>query len=376
MAPGRGYFSLRQAEFGQGRPAGDPQLRFDQVQTGDGFGDGVLDLQARIGLDEDEPVRAQQEFERAQAAIGDQFGHPDGGGGDRGAGFRRQGRRRGDFEDFLVTALDAALPLSGVADCAGAVADDLHLDMARVADQGLHIDGVGAEGGHRLRPAAFIGGFQFGRRVGHPHAATAAAGDRFDHDRAMVSQHRQGLVQSHRTVAARGHGDVAAHRQIASGGLVAEQLQRVGGRTDKAQTSRGTGTGERRVLTEEAVARMHRVAPGFPGRGDNASDIQIGGRALAAQDMQMIHAPDMQRRGVVLRANANGADAEFGRRSRDPDGDFPAIGDQQRANAHRIVHPGAGQPATCALIRGLPSGRPSGSLSQALLPPLRSTVAE
>ena len=60
------------------RAAGEPQLRLHQVDARHFLGDGVLDLQARIGLDEAEEIRGRivdQELEGAEAAIVHGRGH-------------------------------------------------------------------------------------------------------------------------------------------------------------------------------------------------------------------------------------------------------------------------------------------------------------
>ena len=52
-------------------PAGDPDLRLDQIDAGDALGDGVLDLDARIDLDEVElaGVGILQELDGSRAAV-------------------------------------------------------------------------------------------------------------------------------------------------------------------------------------------------------------------------------------------------------------------------------------------------------------------
>ena len=57
------------------------QLPFDEVEAGDRLGDRMLDLQAGVHLEEVEgPVGAEQELDRAGAAIADRLGGGDGGG--------------------------------------------------------------------------------------------------------------------------------------------------------------------------------------------------------------------------------------------------------------------------------------------------------
>ena len=77
---------------GQRLALGDQQLQTDQIQAGDGFGDGVFDLQAGVDLEEEEgPVGGNHELDRAGADIAERLG----GGDRRRSELVRAGRRRG-----------------------------------------------------------------------------------------------------------------------------------------------------------------------------------------------------------------------------------------------------------------------------------------
>ena len=93
-----------------------------------------------------------------------------------------------DLDELLVAPLDGAFALPQMADGAMTVADDLHLDVARLADQALDIDAVVSEGGLRLGLAARIGFLQLRGLLDEAHAAPAAAGHRLDHDRASAAE--------------------------------------------------------------------------------------------------------------------------------------------------------------------------------------------
>ena len=151
--PARGTPALRRADA---RALGDADLRLDDVEPGDALGDRVLDLDARIDLDEIElaAVGILQEFDRA------------------GADDSRPAR------PIFSAASQSSCALRLVEKAAGArsttfwlrrctcsrartrctrlpcvVAEDLHFDVARAPDQLLEIDLVLAEGGFRLAPA-------------------------------------------------------------------------------------------------------------------------------------------------------------------------------------------------------------------------------
>ena len=134
-------------------PVGDADLRLDEVDAGDALGHGVLDLDARIHLDEVEVagVGVLQELHRAGVAVV--------GGARRSAappshscGALRlvEEQRRGTLDHLLVAPLHGAVALEQVHEVAVRVAEHLHLDVARAAHQLLEIHLVVAEAGLRL----------------------------------------------------------------------------------------------------------------------------------------------------------------------------------------------------------------------------------
>ena len=132
--------------------------------------------------------RVLQELEGAQAGVGDGRRHAHGGAG-HGLPLRWSQRGAGrQLDQLLVAALHAALALAEVADGARAVADHLHLDVARARDELLDVDGAGAEGRVGLGLAARVGLVQLIDRRDHAHAPAAAAGERLDHDLRALAQ--------------------------------------------------------------------------------------------------------------------------------------------------------------------------------------------
>ena len=90
-----------------------------------------------------------------------------------------QGRRGRFLQHLLVAALQRTVALAQMHDIALAVAQNLHFDMARLAEIFLDIDVVIAEGGLGLGAAERQLGPDFVRRIGHLHALAAAAGGAF-----------------------------------------------------------------------------------------------------------------------------------------------------------------------------------------------------
>ena len=130
---------------------GDADLQLDQVEAGDELGDGVLDLQARVHLQEVEgAVGTEQELDRAGVDVADGLGGGDGGRAHARAQLGIDGGRGRLLQHLLVAALHRAVALAEMDDVAVRVGEDLDLDVAG-AHHGLLQDQLArAEGVLRL----------------------------------------------------------------------------------------------------------------------------------------------------------------------------------------------------------------------------------
>ena len=140
---------LREAELLARR---DAELLLHEIEPGHQLGHRVLDLQARVHLEEVEVALAvHQELDRARVDVADRGGHPAGRLAHAAPHLRRDERRRALLDQLLVAALDRALALAEVHDVAVRVGQHLDLDVARLLDVALDVDGGVAERGARLR---------------------------------------------------------------------------------------------------------------------------------------------------------------------------------------------------------------------------------
>ena len=129
----------------------DANLLLDDVDAGDELGDRVLDLQARVRLEEVEvPARVHQELERAGVGVLHGARGVDDGRAELAALLLGERQRRRLFDELLVAALDRALALAEVHDVAVLVAEHLDLDVARRLDVLLEVDVADAERGFGL----------------------------------------------------------------------------------------------------------------------------------------------------------------------------------------------------------------------------------
>ena len=326
-----------QAQLAQVIARRNADLGLHQVDAEDFLGDGVLDLQARVGLDEHigQGVGGgiDQEFEGAQALVADLGGHAQRVARDALAQRLRQAGAGRDLDQLLEAPLQRAFALAQRDGACAAIAQDLHLDMARARHQTLHIDTVHAEGGARLAAAALVGSGQvLGTRHG-AHAAPAAAADGLDHDAAgapglLRLEEGLGLFQRDGLAAAQHQRHAAAACQIACAGLVAQQRQVLRRGTDEAQSRIGTGLGKAGVLAEKAVARMDAVAAVLARNAQQVGAVQVGRGAAGVQGHGCIGSGYMGRLRIVCGKDGQARHTQLAQRAHDAQRDLAAVGYQ------------------------------------------------
>jgi len=160
-----------------------PDHLLDQIDAGDQFGDGVLDLQPRVHLEEIKTlVLAGDEFDGAGGIVIHGLCQRDRLFAHLAAGGLIEQRRRRLLDHLLITALDRAFALAQINHVAVLVAEHLNFDVAGIDDEFLDENPVVAERGFgfRFRKAKPLG--DFGRRMRDPHPLAAAAGGGFYHD--------------------------------------------------------------------------------------------------------------------------------------------------------------------------------------------------
>ena len=123
-------------------------LLFDQVESNDLFGDGVLHLQSGVHLQKIVvALSVHQKFDRPGTDITDRFGCSDCRCPHALSQFVRQ-KGRGTLLDYLLMAtLDRALPIVQMEDIAMLISQDLKLYVMRLFDVFFDIDRCVAKGG-------------------------------------------------------------------------------------------------------------------------------------------------------------------------------------------------------------------------------------
>ena len=286
----RWHVGLSQPHIGKAGAASDSELRSYQVDAGDFLGDRVLDLDASIDLAEGDRARVvgvDEEFPGAQAAVADCSGHLHRGVTHRLAGIGRERGRGCDLHDLLVLALQRAFPLAQMGNRL-AVPDDLDLDVAGALDQLLHVEIAIAERGGSLAGAALIGGLELVRRAHHAHAAPAAPGQGLDHHRPVLGE--EGLCGLDRSRLGRGGQQryVVLLRERPRCELVAEELELERAGPHEGDVGGLAGKRQGRVLGQESVAGMDRIAAGLRSGADHLVDIEVGGHAASVERDRLI----------------------------------------------------------------------------------------
>src|SRR5207302_10217184 len=102
-----------------------------------------------------------------------------------------------------------------------------------------------------------------------------------------------------------------------------------GGRADEDDPGLVAGARERRVLREEAVARVNRLGPGLPGRLDDLLDHQVALVGGARTDqVRLVGAARVGSVAVRLGVPGGGPGAELLERPEDANSYLAAVGDE------------------------------------------------
>src|SRR5262249_48808726 len=154
-------FLVAQADLRVGKwlSLGDEDLALDDVEASHFFGDGVLDLDAWVDLDEVEglAVGIDEELDRAGVVQTDRSAHGQRRVEDALARVRVEVGGRGDLDNLLMAALDGAVALEQVDQVAVPITEELDLDVAGARDVLLQEHLGNAEGGAGLAAGLFQG---------------------------------------------------------------------------------------------------------------------------------------------------------------------------------------------------------------------------
>ena len=333
---------LLKSQLLEARTRGDQHLRLDEVDIRDLFGDGVLDLDAGVHLDEHDLAGAgargfEEEFDGARVLVADRLGKCHGVAVQVIANRRVEVRRRRDLDHLLVATLHRAVTLEQVNGVAGAVGEDLHLDVPRalhcLLEEHSRVTERAARLAHRLGKSRR----QLIRGLDPAHAAPATAGDRLDEDgEADLGRLRHERVDIVRSIRRPQHRHPGTHGVLLGRDLVASHLEDRGGGPDEGDAGCCSFLGQFRVLGEEAVARVDGVGAALSGDADDLVDIQVGAHRMPrlADLVGLVGLQPVQRVAILVGIDSHGAGPEFEGRSEGSDRNLAAVCYQDLAEHH------------------------------------------
>ena len=318
---------------------GNVNLQRHQIQAGDLLSHGVLNLQARIHLHEEERrrvLRRHNELHRARADVADRAGRVTGRFTNCAARFLIQQRARCFLDDLLMASLQRALTLAQVDYIAVFICENLHLDMPRGVDEVLDEQGVIAEGTRRFT----TGRRERSRQVSsvfhavHPLAATACR---------RLNQYRKAnrwgclnevLVAKPGARQTRHGGNIAGFDGSAGGDSVTHGVDGTGRWANEFNTCFLTGGREVCVFRQKAVTGVDSVCVAAASGIDNLVDNQVGltCRRWANVDGHIRHA-DVRGVGIGIRVDRDGANSVVTKGSNNAAGNLPAVCDQYGTQA-------------------------------------------
>ena len=314
----------------------DPQLLADEVDARDLLGHRVLDLQARVDLEEgDRAVLRDEELARPG---------PDVAGlaqdGDRALAelpllVGREERCRRLLDELLMTPLQRAVARGDDDDAAVRVGEALRLDVPRGVQVPLDEALAPAEGRGRLAHGGVVHLGDLVGLAGDLQPAATATERRLDGDGQAVhgGEGRDLLGAGHRVRCPGHERRTGAVGDVPRAHLVSEGLDGGGRRADPHEPGVDDGLGEAGVLGEEAVPRVHGVGARAAGDLEELGDVEVRlGRARPPEGEGLVGQAHVQRLAVGVGVDGDAGHARIGAGPGDADGDLTSVGDEHLAD--------------------------------------------
>ena len=321
---------LVQTKLLEGRARSDVHLRLHDVDTGDFLGNGVLDLDTGVHLDEDVVAAlVHEELDGASALVVDVLAELHSVRTDAVTQFRIQRRSRSDLHDLLVTTLHGAVTLEEVDDVALAIGEDLDLNVLRLNHGGLKVDVAVAEGSLGLTGGLRALLAQLGLVLDETHAASAATCDCLDEDRVgevlgvldelVQVSGRLGVLQGRQARFLSG-----VHRS----GLIAGEVQGLRSGANELDSGLVAGTGKVGALREEAVTRVDGIRARLLGGTNHLINIEVRLHrgALSANANGFVGECTVEGVAILTWINCHGLRADFESGTEGTDSNFAAVG--------------------------------------------------
>ena len=322
---------LGEAELLEGVAGGDLELGLHDIDAGDLLGDGVLDLDSGVHLHEVvATLLVDKELDGTGVSVVEGLAEVDGGLGDAVAQLGVEVVGGGVLDDLLVAALHGAVTLVEVDDVAGAITEDLDLDVAGLFDVALDEDGAVAEGVEGLTGSECEAVLEVLHLGDHSHTlATTTEGGLDDDGEADLLAALLGLLVGGDGTGSTGHdGDVVLDGVLTGGGLIGEDAEGLDGGADEDHAGLLDGVGEVGVLGQEAVAGVDGGDAVLLGDAHDVLDVEVlGDGGLAGIEHEgLVGLGAVKAEAVLLGVDGDGGDAKLLGGSHDTEGDLTTIG--------------------------------------------------
>ncbi len=244
----------------------DQKLRTYDVDTRNLLGNRVLDLNARIDLDEVNIfVFVHQKLDRTRAGVVGGAAQFEGVGVEFVFGFLRQSNRRGDLDHLLKATLHGAIALVEVHQISVLVSENLHLDVLRIVDIFFDKNRIVAECRAGFVARFIVFRFHFGVAAHDAHPASAAARGRFNHDGVadFIRLRFRNFGRRNIRQAVFNQRNFQATRQFFRPHFITELHHRLRTRADKNDAFLAAAGRKLHVFRQKTVARVNGLHPAF-----------------------------------------------------------------------------------------------------------------
>ena len=229
-----------------------------------------------------------------------------------------------------MSPLDRAVTLTEPHDLALTIRKYLHLNVARSRDLPLQIERGRSESGGGLAGRTSPSGVEVLIAADNAHSLSAAAARRLEQNR-IADLVRRGAGRGHIAQRLRTFGDrdIDVTRETAGRGLLAEETLHPRRWTDEHEPRIDHRLREVRILREEAVTGVDRVASRALGDLDDPRRVEVAiARRRRADRVRRVGGADVQRVAVDVAIDGDRAEAEVMAGPDDAERDLAAIGDE------------------------------------------------
>ena len=321
-------------------------LCLHDIHIGNHFRDRMFHLHTGIHFNEIEMffILIHKELHRPRIEVIDILHQFDGGTADIFAQLLRKRPGRRHFNHFLMAALDRAVTFKQMNNMSRFITENLHLDVLRIHDTFFHIHLIAAESHFRFRLRAVIRLLQIFHAIHIPHTPSAAAIDRFNHDRETVFLGKSSdLIKAfHSTVCAGNHGNLRLFRLDTGIHFITEHDQMFHTRPDENKAFLFTAFRQLRIFRKESVTGMNCVHMMLLTDTDDILYIQVSINRFVPfpHQVRFVSTVPMKGQYIFFGINSHRPDAQLIAGTEYTDGDLASVGHQDLPDfSHKQLPP-------------------------------------